>query len=82
LTEEAGKRYDKKIRKNLKKILGYDGLYSYQFLGECYLHGVMDGEAMAYQNGKERKGKDWNSKDAGGKGDEQEAIPWTVFELR
>ncbi|KAI4163993.1 MAG: hypothetical protein LQ342_002490 [Letrouitia transgressa] len=22
----------------------------YQFLGECYLHGMMDGEAMAYQN--------------------------------
>jgi hypothetical protein len=87
LTEEAGKRYDKRIRKNLKKMLGYDGLYSYQFLGECYIHGVMDGEAMAYQNGKEQngeeqKGKDWNSKDAGGKGDEQEAIPWTVFELR
>lgn len=82
LTEEAGKRYDKKIRKNLKKSLGYDGLYYYQFLGECYLHGVMDGEAMAYQNGKEQKGKDWNGKDAGGKGDEQAAIPWTVFELR
>jgi hypothetical protein len=82
LTEEAGKRYDKKIRKNLKKMLGYDGLYSYQFLGECYLHGVMDGEAMAYQNGKEQKGKDWNGKDACGQGDEQEAIPWTVFELR
>jgi hypothetical protein len=82
LTEEAGKRYDKKIRKNLKKMLGYDGLYSYQFLGECYLHGVMDGEAMAYQNGKEHEGKNWNNKDSGSKDDEQAAIPWTIFELR
>jgi hypothetical protein len=25
---------------------------SYEVLGECYVHGMMDGEAMAYQNGK------------------------------
>ena len=24
----------------------------YKLLGECYLHGMMDGEAMAYQNQK------------------------------
>lgn len=27
-----------------------DGYRHYQFLGECYIHGMMDGEAMAYQN--------------------------------
>lgn len=25
---------------------------SYEVLGECYVHGMMDGEAMAYQNEK------------------------------
>lgn len=39
----------------------------YKFFGECYIHGMMDGEAMAYQNGQNKSGK---------------AIPAQVFELR
>jgi hypothetical protein len=29
------------------------GYYYYELLGECYIHGMMDGEAMAFQNRKE-----------------------------
>jgi hypothetical protein len=66
LTSEVAHKYDKKIRRNLRKKLGEDGFWTYQFLGESYIHGMMDGEAMAYQNGK----------------DQEEAIRTTVFELR
>jgi len=52
LTEKAATKYDKKIRKNSRNKLGFDGFYHYKLLGECYIHGVMDGEAMMYQNGK------------------------------
>lgn len=42
--------YDIKIRNNLRERLGEEGWFSYKLLGECYIHGVMDGEAMLYQN--------------------------------
>ena len=35
-------------RKNQHRILSK--WHRYEFLGECYVHGMMDGEAMAYQN--------------------------------
>jgi hypothetical protein len=37
----------------INEALGEDDLYYYEFLGECYIHGMMDGEAMAYQNNNE-----------------------------
>jgi hypothetical protein len=66
LTEKAAEKYDKKIRKNFRKKLQEDGFWSYQFLGECYIHGMMDGEAMAHQNGNDQK----------------DTLPSTIFELR
>jgi hypothetical protein len=50
LSEEDCADYDKKIRKNLREKLGKEGYYSYKLLGDCYIHGFMDGEAMLYQN--------------------------------
>ncbi|QDS68084.1 hypothetical protein FKW77_010001 [Venturia effusa] len=41
-------------------------LYSYTLLGDCYLHGMMDGEAMAAQNGHSST----------------KTIPAVVFEIR
>lgn len=40
--------------------------FSYKLLGDCYLHGMMDGEAMAVQNGHAS----------------EKAIPAVVFEIR
>jgi hypothetical protein len=40
--------------------------FSYNLLGDCYLHGMMDGEAMAVQNGHSS----------------EKAIPAVVFEIR
>ncbi|KAI4674147.1 uncharacterized protein J4E84_010760 [Alternaria hordeiaustralica] len=42
--------YDKKVRENLRERLGDEGYFSYTLLGECYIHGMMDGEAMQHQN--------------------------------
>ena len=66
LTKEAAETYDTEIRKNFRNKLGEDGFYHYRLLGECYIHGVMDGEAMAYQNGDK----------------DNAPIPTTIFELR
>jgi len=66
LTPEAAKKYDKRIRKNFRREFGEDGFWSYQFLGECYIHGMMDGEAMLYLNGT----------------DKEDPIPTTIFEIR
>jgi len=30
--------------------MGDDGQWYYEMMGECYVHGMMDGEAMAHQN--------------------------------
>ena len=43
-------KYEEEIEKNFKKRLGEDGDYYYEMMGECYVHGMMDGEAMASQN--------------------------------
>lgn len=44
------KTYKQKVRNNLRERLGEEGYYSYTLLGECYIHGMMDGEAMQYLN--------------------------------
>jgi len=38
------------VLENMKKKRGDEGYYAYQLMGECYVHGMMDGEAMLYQN--------------------------------
>ncbi|RMZ87243.1 hypothetical protein DV736_g5535, partial [Chaetothyriales sp. CBS 134916] len=45
-----------------------DWKYHYKFIGECYVHGMMDGDAITYQNMHHK-----------GKGNTKESI---VFELR
>lgn len=50
LSQEEKDEYSQKIRKNLRDRLGEEGYFSYELLGECYIHGMMDGEAMLYQN--------------------------------
>ena len=52
LTPGDAKKYDMKIKANFKALQGKDAKWYYEMLGECYLHGMMDGEAMAYQNNK------------------------------
>jgi hypothetical protein len=42
--------YERAIEENFKKKFGDDGNYFYTMMGECYIHGMMDGEAMASQN--------------------------------
>jgi hypothetical protein len=34
-----------------------DELFWYEFIGECYVHGMMDGEAVEYQNRNDSKMK-------------------------
>ncbi|KAF1847634.1 HET-domain-containing protein [Cucurbitaria berberidis CBS 394.84] len=50
LSEKKKEEYSAKVRTNLRDRLGEEGYFSYQLLGECYIHGMMDGEAMLYQN--------------------------------
>ncbi|KAI4622225.1 hypothetical protein J4E83_004965 [Alternaria metachromatica] len=50
LTDDEAKEYGKTVRDNLRDRLGKEGYYSYTFLGECYIHGMMDGEAIQYQS--------------------------------
>lgn len=50
LSREKAIEYDRQIRENFKQRSGDDGYYHYMLFGECYIHGMMDGEAMAYQN--------------------------------
>jgi hypothetical protein len=47
--EEIADKIRKKLYKNKEQVIE-DGWWSYEFLGECYIHGMMDGEAMAFQN--------------------------------
>jgi hypothetical protein len=69
LNEEQKEEYEAKLKENVKNALGKDRSYYYQLYGECYIHGMMDGEAMSVQNG--------NS------GDESaQPIDSTVFEIR
>ncbi|KAI4639967.1 hypothetical protein J4E93_008766 [Alternaria ventricosa] len=51
LTVDEAEEYDHKVKKNLRERLGEEGYYSYTLLGECYIHGTMDGEAMRHRNG-------------------------------
>lgn len=70
--EEEGEEEQNEAMKDLKDALrsryGNDGYYSYKMLGECYIHGMMDGEAMLLQNE--------------GDGDHPAPIPSQVFEIR
>ena len=50
LSKEEATEYDRKVRENFRQRSGEDGYFHYMLLGECYIHGMMDGEAMAYQN--------------------------------
>lgn len=50
LTEDGGKKCNEKILSHLRERLGEEGCFSYTLHGECYIHGVMDGEAILYQN--------------------------------
>jgi Heterokaryon incompatibility protein (HET) len=67
LTNDVKRKYNRQIGKNFRKALGEDGYYYYTLLGECYIHGMMDGEAVAYQNGKNPS---------------KEVVPTTTFEIR
>lgn len=53
LSEEEMEVFDHAVRENFRKRAGEDGYYSYLLLGEAYIHGMMDGEAMAHQNKKQ-----------------------------
>ncbi|KAL9615692.1 MAG: hypothetical protein Q9160_009333 [Pyrenula sp. 1 TL-2023] len=44
--------YMNKVEETFRSRLGDDGQWYYEMLGECYIHGMMDGEAMAHQNDK------------------------------
>jgi hypothetical protein len=50
--EVTAATYMEGVRKKFRAQLGDDGQYWYEMLGECYIHGMMDGEAMAHQNDK------------------------------
>ena len=52
LTEQEKKDYDKGVRDKYMRMMGEDFKFHYRMLGECYVHGTMDGEAMAAQNQK------------------------------
>lgn len=56
--EEVAKAWDQGFKAWLKKVPEDEDderWYYYQFLGEAYVHGMMDGEAMEYQNTQEIK---------------------------
>ena len=50
LTEDEAAVYMAKVKEKFRKRLGDEERWCYHMLGECYLHGMMDGAAMAYQN--------------------------------
>jgi hypothetical protein len=52
LTPAEQADYMSKVKKTFRSRLGDDGQWYYEMLGECYVHGMMDGEAMAHQNDK------------------------------
>lgn len=68
VTDESKAKCISDMEQHIKTRLGKDGEYSYQLLGECYIHGMMDGEAMLYQN-EGNEGEDTH-------------IPSEVFEIR
>ena len=42
--------YQRRVEANFVTKMGDDGQWYYEMMGECYVHGMMDGEAMAHQN--------------------------------
>ena len=52
LTSAEQADYMSKVKETFLSRLGDDGQWYYEMLGECYVHGMMDGEAMAHQNDK------------------------------
>jgi hypothetical protein len=53
LTEEEKVKYTETIETNFTTKMskyGEGGQWHYEVMGECYVYGMMDGEAMAYQN--------------------------------
>ncbi|KAL9114300.1 MAG: hypothetical protein Q9227_001722 [Pyrenula ochraceoflavens] len=52
LTQAEQADYMSKVEETFRSRLGDDGQWYYEMLGECYVHGMMDGEAMAHQNDK------------------------------
>jgi hypothetical protein len=56
--EEVANTWDRGFKDWLKKVPEDEDderWYYYQFLGEAYVHGMMDGEAMEYQNTQDIK---------------------------
>jgi hypothetical protein len=53
LTAAEQDNYMSEVKEKFRSRLGDDGQWYYEMLGECYVHGMMDGEAMAHQNNKE-----------------------------
>ncbi|KAI9855748.1 MAG: hypothetical protein M1813_009638 [Trichoglossum hirsutum] len=50
--EEIEKAWLNRFNEWLESTTDQGSYYYHSFLGECYIHGMMDGEAMAYQNNK------------------------------
>lgn len=48
-------REDKSDASDREKEAEDSRRFYYEFIGECYVHGMMDGEAIEYQNFKEIK---------------------------
>lgn len=65
---EAQQKAMQDLKDKIGDSYGEDGWFSYKMLGECYIHGMMDGEAMLLQN----------------EGDSEHPgpIPSVVFEIR
>jgi hypothetical protein len=58
IKEEVARDWDERFKAWLAKVPEDEEderWYYYQFLGEAYVHGMMDGEAMEYQNTQEIK---------------------------
>jgi hypothetical protein len=50
LTRQEGRTYNKDIQENVRYRLGEDLYRSWKMLGDCYVHGMMDGQAIRLQN--------------------------------
>lgn len=62
LSAKDAEIYDRDIQTNLANLLGENGMYCYTMMGECYVHGMMDGEAMRCQNERSRVDKESREK--------------------
>jgi hypothetical protein len=50
LTEKEKVKYTQDIEARFTTKMGKDGQWHYEMMGESYVYGMMDGEAMAHQN--------------------------------